>query len=171
MPGVLTPRVTWGGWTGRMRAGNGHRGCGGMDSESLVLPKSSSVPIPLLPCARGLNWEVFKLCSLFQTCPSVLGTVWDGFLLPKGVSSACTRHCPRNTEVTTPLEGPAADLGHDLALVLGGWAGLGTKGFVLPVLAKETAPREMPVPGRTQQAGFQDRRCELKTYYSDNDHK
>lgn len=27
----------------------------------------------------------------------------------------------------------AADCGHDLALVLGAWAGLGTKGFVLPV--------------------------------------
>lgn len=35
--------------------------------------------------------------------------------------------------MTTPLEWPAADFGHDLALVLGGWAGLGTKSFVLPV--------------------------------------
>lgn len=87
----------------------------------------------LLLCDWGLSVEVFQLCSLFPMCPSVLGTAWDGFLLPKGVSSVCTGHCPRDTEVTTPLELPAADFGHDLALVLGGWAGLGTKGFVLPV--------------------------------------
>lgn len=35
--------------------------------------------------------------------------------------------------MTIPVQWPAADLGHDLALLLGGWAGLGTKGVILPV--------------------------------------
>lgn len=59
-----------------------------MDRESLELSKSL---FHLLLCARGLSLEVLKLNSLFQTCPSVVGTAWDGFLLPKGVSSVCSR--------------------------------------------------------------------------------
>lgn len=53
-----------------------------------------------------------------------------------------------------------ADFGHDLALLLGGWTGLGTKGFVLPVPfpGKRKSPQRNA--GTTQQAGIQDRRCE-----------
>lgn len=52
-----------------------------------------------------------------------------------------------------------ADPGHDLALVLGGQAGLGTKGFVLsvPFPGKRNSPQRK---AGTRQAGIQDRRCE-----------
>lgn len=46
MPGVLTPPMVWGGWTGRMTAGNGPRGYGGVGRESLLLSKPASVPLP-----------------------------------------------------------------------------------------------------------------------------
>lgn len=92
-------------------------------------------------------------------CPKVVGTVWDGFLLPKGVSSACTRHCPRNTEVTTPQQLILA-MTLPWIWVLGqGWAQRALF-FQCLSLAQERAPREMAAPGAAQQAGIQDRRCE-----------
>lgn len=74
--------------------------------------------------------------------------------------------------------------GHDLALVLGvlGWDGAGRvlphvraqqralSAWFLPP-ANKKSPREKHVPGTTQQARIQDRRCELKACHSDNDHK
>lgn len=111
----------------------------GMGTEALRNAKSEPVALKITfsPCPTSLSvsegsaWKILSSAHCFK-CPNVLDSAWDGFLLPKGVSSVCTRHCPRNRGDSSP--GMArADPGHDLALVLGGQAGLGTKGFVLPV--------------------------------------
>lgn len=115
-----------------------------------LLSKSSSVPVPPPCLCLRLSLEDFKLCSLFQMCPNVLDSAWDGFLLPKGVSSVCTRHSPRNAEVTAPMEWPELILAMTLPwfwVVRQDWAQRALF-FQCLSLAKETAPRETQELGR-----------------------
>lgn len=104
-----------------------------MGCESLLLSKSPSIPVP--PPSLRLGAEPGGFSALL-TVSNVLqrsGHCVGWISIAKGSQLCLYRALPRDTEVTTPLELPAADFGYDLALVLGGWAGLGTKGFVLPV--------------------------------------
>lgn len=164
--------------------------------DSLFLPKSSAIPMP--PPSLQLGTELggffppITVSNVTQGASYCMG--WLSIADGKRVCPICTRHLPGTSRLALSQKHsafggnsrwPAAEriLATTfpwLGAVGQGWAGRVPRCicpeqrallFWCLSLANEKSPREKHIAGTTQQARIQDRRCELKACYSDNDHK